>query len=74
MLAVSAFDFPTFSFLNKNYLLRLEVSILSSSVTVTNPSVDNPIRANIFKNSHPKAPAPTKKTLEQIEGKDSYLL
>lgn len=60
---------PTSLRLNKNYLLRFDISILSSSVTITSPlniienntllDAPRPINANILINSQPKAPAPT---------------
>ena len=53
---------PTSVFLNKNCLLRLLISILSLSVTITlfeeYGEVAIPIKEKIFKNSHPRAPAP----------------
>lgn len=65
LTAHSDFGFPTLFGLNKNYLLRLDTSILSSSVTNTFPSFpqDIPINENNLINSHPKAPAPTKNDL-----------
>jgi hypothetical protein len=61
--ALSDFGCLTSSFLNKNYLFKLEVSMQSSSVQKTYPFLEHPTpnNANIFNNSHPKAPAPTKK-------------
>ena len=58
-------DFPTFFFLNKNCLLKFDISILSLSVTVNLEflSEQNPIIAKFFKNSQPVAPAPTIKIL-----------
>ena len=51
--------------LNKNYLLRFDGSIISSSVKSNFPFLEQqmPINANIFKYSQPKAPAPTKNKL-----------
>lgn len=47
--------------LNKNYLFKFDNSIKSLSVTYTCPyPTPRPIREKTFKNSHPKAPAPTK--------------
>jgi len=64
--AVSDLLLPTCCFLNKNCLLRLLISMLSSSVTKTFPlpDVEAPIKANILMNSHPKAPAPITNELE----------
>jgi len=64
--AVAALFDPTLCFLNKNCLFKFEISILSSSVTVTYPyaPLPQPIRANILIYSQPKAPAPTINILE----------
>lgn len=53
---------PILMSLNKNCRLRLLFSMTSSSVTVTVPvgEVATPIMAKFFRNSHPKAPAPTR--------------
>jgi hypothetical protein len=61
--AHSLLDFPTLLGLNKNCLLRLETSILSSSVTRIDPSGEqaSPIKENSLINSHPSAPAPIRK-------------
>ena len=65
-VATAALLCPTLCFLNKNYLLRFEISILSSSVTLTYPSgpAPKPINENILMYSHPNAPAPTMNALE----------
>ena len=63
--AVSHLLDPTCSLLNKNCLLRLLISILSSSVTVILPPlVESPINENILINSHPSAPAPITNELD----------
>merc|ERR1719433_434997 len=61
--AVVDFALPTSGFLNKNCLLRFDSSIRSMSVTWILPlaAVPIPIKANCFKYSQPKAPAPTTK-------------
>lgn len=61
--ATSLLFLPTWFFLNKNCLFKLLISILSSSVHKTRPlsAVPKPISANIFINSQPSAPAPTRK-------------
>ena len=51
---------------NKNCLDKLDFSMMSSSVMVSLPSPEapqeTPINARFLMNSHPNAPAPTKKT------------
>ena len=66
--ATSLLFLPTCCFLNKNCLLRLLISILSSSVHIILPFpvVLTPISANIFMNSQPKAPAPIKNELDSL--------
>ena len=60
------FDLPISSFRNKNWLLKLLISILSLSVIINCLSleVDIPIKEKFFKNSHPSAPAPIKKIFD----------
>ena len=60
--ATSLLFFPMCYFLNKNCLFKLLISMLSSSVQVTIEFslLLQPIKLNIFKNSQPRAPAPTK--------------
>lgn len=49
----------------KNWRFRLEISIMSLSVTKTEPCgpVPTPMHAQFFSISHPIAPAPTRKYL-----------
>lgn len=59
--ATSLLNWVTSEFLNRNCLFRLLTSILSLSVHYTLPPLDpKPVKAKNFKNSHPRAPAPTK--------------
>jgi len=60
--AYSDLDLPTSSFLNKNCLFKLDISMESSSVQKTLPLFPwaAPIKASYLRYSHPKAPAPTK--------------
>ena len=55
---------PMFQSRNRNWRDRLDFSITSSSVTVTEPSAEHarPISAKFLMNSHPSAPAPTRNT------------
>ena len=63
--AVSDLEYPTLFFLKRNSLFKFDTSILSLSVHEINPSFEHPIPINVncLINSHPKAPAPTKKYL-----------
>jgi len=62
--ATSLLNLVTSVFLNRNCLFRLLTSILSLSVHYTLPPLDpKPVSAKNFKNSHPRAPAPTKNKL-----------
>eukprot|EP00732_Lithocolla_globosa_P001486 Lithocolla_globosa_v1_NODE_751_length_3332_cov_13.747635.p2 type:complete len:131 gc:universal NODE_751_length_3332_cov_13.747635:1540-1932(+) len=61
--AHSDFNWPTFTFLKRNCLLRLERSIVSMSVTVIFESIPNPIKAQFFNISQPMAPEPTRNCL-----------
>ncbi len=64
--AILDLEWETCFYWNKNCLDRFETSISSSSTTTKLPLglQDNPLIANNFKNSHPKAPAPTNNTLD----------
>jgi len=63
-----------YSYLNKNYLFKFEISITSLSVTVNLPYLlqQTPIKANCFKYSHPKAPTPTMKILKKYNYLKNY--
>mmetsp|Transcript_31426 Transcript_31426/g.71401 ORF Transcript_31426/g.71401 Transcript_31426/m.71401 type:complete len:411 (+) Transcript_31426:759-1991(+) len=60
--AVTDLDCPTFACLKRNCRFRFETSILSMSVMVSLPSAPQhtPIMAKHFRNSQPRAPAPTR--------------